>query len=186
MSQSGVPSEVGQEDLIPIGKALAGVARSKPNEVAVRFRDEAITWRDLDRRANRSARALEARGVKLGDFVTIAYPNGIAFIEACYACWKMGAVPQPVSSRLPLSELKAIVELANAPLVFAATHMDLDRPIVTIEELLAQSADESDLPDRISPSWKAPTSGGSTGRPKLIVSGQPGVTGGIAATADRA
>ncbi len=31
------------------------------------------------------------------------------------------------------------------------------------------------LPDAISPAWKAPTSGGSTGRPKLIVSGDPAV-----------
>ena len=30
------------------------------------------------------------------------------------------------------------------------------------------------LPDVVSPSWKAPTSGGSTGRPKLIVAGQEG------------
>ena len=30
------------------------------------------------------------------------------------------------------------------------------------------------LPDVTSPAWKAPTSGGSTGRPKLIVSGDPG------------
>ena len=29
------------------------------------------------------------------------------------------------------------------------------------------------LPDAVSPAWKAPTSGGSTGRPKLIVSGDP-------------
>ncbi|MGH8325086.1 MAG: AMP-binding protein, partial [Steroidobacteraceae bacterium] len=32
------------------------------------------------------------------------------------------------------------------------------------------------MPEAISPSWKAPTSGGSTGRPKLIVSGTRGVT----------
>jgi bile acid-coenzyme A ligase len=44
-----------------------------------------------------------------------------------------------------------------------------------MEELFALSNDESDLPDAVSPAWKAPTSGGSTGRPKLIVAGQPGV-----------
>ena len=35
----------------------------------------------------------------------------------------------------------------------------------------ALSADP--LPDRVASAWKAPTSGGSTGRPKLIVSGAP-------------
>ena len=39
------------------------------------------------------------------------------------------------------------------------------------------STDFSDdpLPDATSPAWKAPTSGGSTGRPKLIVSGDPAI-----------
>jgi len=41
---------------------------------------------------------------------------------------------------------------------------------------LALSNDDSDLEDRIAPVLKAPTSGGSTGRPKLILSGSAGVT----------
>lgn len=41
--------------------------------------------------------------------------------------------------------------------------------------LLGESGDDRPLPVRISPSWKAPTPGGSTGRPKLILAGQPGV-----------
>ena len=38
-----------------------------------------------------------------------------------------------------------------------------------------ESIDDGPLPDVIPPTWKAPTSGGSTGRPKLIVAGDPGV-----------
>ena len=37
------------------------------------------------------------------------------------------------------------------------------------------SLSDAPLPDATSPAWKAPTSGGSTGRPKLIVSGDPAV-----------
>jgi bile acid-coenzyme A ligase len=44
-----------------------------------------------------------------------------------------------------------------------------------VETLLAEAADDSPLPLLVSPAWKAPTSGGSTGRPKLIVSGTPAV-----------
>src|SRR6185437_16939557 len=123
-----------------------------------------------------AARGMLARGVKLGDFVTIALPNGNAFIEACYACWKIGAVPQPVSSRLPANELAAIVELANPPIVVSDVPVPAPRPVVSSQDLLRASSDDGDLPEAISPSWKAPTSGGSTGRPKLIVSGTRGVT----------
>jgi bile acid-coenzyme A ligase len=165
---------------VSIGAALAQIARKKSDEIAVRFEDKTITWRDLHLRSNRLARALSSK-VKLGDFVTIALPNGIGFVEACYACWKLGATPQPVSSRLPLAELRAIVELANTPVVFGDPQTDVGRPIVTIDGLLASESDASDLPDVVSPSWKAPTSGGSTGRPKLIVSGQAALADGISA-----
>ena len=50
-----------------------------------------------------------------------------------------------------------------------------------VDRRSACADDDSDLPDAIAPSWKAPTSGGSTGRPKLIVAGQPGVVMEVAA-----
>ncbi|MEI9987316.1 MAG: hypothetical protein WDN69_31680 [Aliidongia sp.] len=63
----------------------------------------------------------------------------------------------------------------RSPIVIAGPEIAVDRAHADIEALLAASADDSPLPDRTAPSWKAPTSGGSTGRPKLIVSGSPGV-----------
>ena len=173
--------QTGASEPVSIGRNLANTAARKPDAIAVTFEEQSLTWGELHKRTNRMARALEKRGVELGDFVTIALPNGIGFIEAAYAAWKLGATPQPVSSRLPLAELKAIVELAKTPLVFSDVPIDAGVPVVSTRDLLAESSDDSDLPDRIAPSWKAPTSGGSTGRPKLIVSGQPGVAEGLMA-----
>ncbi|HTP76937.1 MAG TPA: AMP-binding protein [Rhizomicrobium sp.] len=177
MSQPGTP-----ENPISISAALARVAADKPDALAVTCEGQTLSWRELHRRTNRMARGMAAKGVKFGDFVTVALPNSIAFIEACYAAWKIGAVPQPVSSRLPLAELNAIVELAETPIVVSNVPFACERPVVSTDELLQASSDESDLPDTVSPSWKAPTSGGSTGRPKLIVSGQPGLVDGISAS----
>ena len=160
---------------ISIGAALAREAALQPDAIAVQCEGHARTWRTLHLRTNRIARGLAARGVKFGDFLTIALPNGVGFVEACYAAWKLGAVPQPVSFRLPAGELKAIAELANTPVVVGDGPMDAGKPVVSVAELYAASDDDSDLEDRVSPSWKAPTSGGSTGRPKLIVAGQPGL-----------
>lgn len=167
------------ENPISIAAALARVAAQKRDAPAVITDEVTLSWRNLHRRTNRMARGMAARGVKFGDFVTIALPNSAAFIEACYAVWKLGAVPQPVSSRLPLAELNAIVELADTPIVVSNIAFACERPVVSTAALLEASHDESDLPDVISPSWKAPTSGGSTGRPKLIVAGQPGLVDGL-------
>jgi bile acid-coenzyme A ligase len=168
-------------EYIPIGERMAEIVREKPEAPAVTSQGVTRSWGELHKRTNRMARGLLAKGVKLGDFVTIALPNGIGFVEACYACWKIGATPQPVSSRLPAHELAAIVELANPPVVISDTPMESPRPVISTKELYAASSNDSDLPEAIAPSWKAPTSGGSTGRPKLIVSGQRGVAvkGGI-------
>lgn len=168
-------TEAAAETFPSIAANLAQLAARMPTTVAVSCESESRTWRELHERTNRMARTLEARGVREGDFVTIALPNSVAFVEVCYATWKLGATPQPVSSRLPIAEIKAIVELANPPIVIAEGPIDAGKPVATISTLLSESDDTRDLPDRVSPSWKAPTSGGSTGRPKLIVSGQPGV-----------
>ena len=161
---------------ISIGRNLGQLAAQKPDAPAITCDGRTLSFRELHERTNRMARGLIARGVKLGDFVTIAMPNSIGFIEAEFALWKVGATPQPVSWRLPAHELKAIIDLANSPIVISENKaIDAGRPVVSPAELLAASEDASELPDAIAPSWKAPTSGGSTGRPKLIVAGNPGV-----------
>lgn len=176
MSQQGVLAALATGEFISIGARMKEIVAEKPDAPAVTANDVTLTWSELHKRTNRMARGMLAKGVKFGDFVTIALPNGSGFIEACYACWKIGATPQPVSAKLPASELAAIVELANSPIVVGNPVLTSPRPLVTAEELVAASTDDSDLPDTIAPSYKAPTSGGSTGRPKLIVSGSRGVT----------
>jgi bile acid-coenzyme A ligase len=163
------------DDVISLGARLGQLAAARPDAIAVRCAEDALSWAALDRRTNRLARALAARGVDAGAFVTIALPNGVGFIEACFASWKLGATPQPVSARLPKAELDGVMALAEPPLVIAGPEIAVDRPRAELATLFAESADDSALPDRVAPAWKAPTSGGSTGRPKLIVSGSPGV-----------
>ena len=58
--------------------------------------------------------------------VTIALANSVEWFVAFAACWKIGAIPQPVSARLPAPELQAILELADPPLVIGV-RTELDR-----------------------------------------------------------
>jgi bile acid-coenzyme A ligase len=162
--------------VISIGAKIGMLASLKPDAPAVSCGELTRTHAELHRRTNRIARGLLEHGVKHGDLVTVGLPNGIDFVEACYALWKIGATPQPVSSRLPEVELEAIMELARTPLVLGAFGERSSRPCVNIAELSARSQDPSDLPDVTAPCMKAPTSGGSTGTPKLILSGLPGVS----------
>ena len=160
---------------ISLGERLRRLGAERPDRPAVTDQERTATWAELDRRTNRLARGLAAAGVREGDLVTIGLPNSVAFIEACYGLWKAGATPQPVSFRLPPAEAEAVMELAATPIVIAEETFESSRPRFDVAALLALSEDESPTPDRIAPIYKAPTSGGSTGRPKLILSGRPGV-----------
>ncbi|MFI4935350.1 MAG: AMP-binding protein [Caulobacterales bacterium] len=164
------------DEPISLGARLTQLAAERPDRPAVSDKDRTVTWKELDLRSNRIARGLEKVGVKLGDLVTIGLPNGVDFIEACYGLWKVGATPQPISYRLPRHEAEAVMDLAQTPILIASGQVEGNKPRYDVAALIALSNDESPLEDRIAPILKAPTSGGSTGRPKLILSGGPGVT----------
>jgi bile acid-coenzyme A ligase len=152
---------------------LARHAAERPGAPAVTIGERTVDYATLHRWSNRLARHLQAMGAGAGRFVTVAEPNSVEFLAATVACWKAGAVPQPVSPRLPPRELDAIIELADPAVVVGVDRPD--RPSLPQGWQPPDDLDDADLPDVVSPAWKAPTSGGSTGRPKLIVSGDPAV-----------
>ncbi len=161
---------------ISFSRHISAMAAEKGEQIALTCEDEAFTWRELDRYTNRLARAYASFGVKQDDFVTIALPNSNEFVLACVALWKLGATPQPVSNALPAAELRAIVALAKPPLVIGGEQAMLpDMTVVPVGFKADAGLSDAPLPDAVAKHWKAPTSGGSTGRPKLIVSCQPSI-----------
>jgi bile acid-coenzyme A ligase len=157
---------------------LRTLALERPDAPAITCAGETVTRAELESRGTRLARELQSYGVGVGDFVTIAIPNSVDWFVAYLAAWKLGAIPQPVSAKLPGRELGAIVDLAGSKVVVGAPDEAFDHlPDSIIHIPLGHEPppefSDDPLPDAVSPAWKAPTSGGSTGRPKLIVSGDP-------------
>lgn len=141
------------------------------DETAITYPCERLSWAELDARATARARRLVSLGVKPDDFVAISLPNGIDHHIASFAAWRAGATPCILPTKLPGHELAQIVELA-APAVLIRGG---DGP-EGVARLAPDDADASDaalLPGLAAAHWKAVTSGGSTGRPKLIVDHAP-------------
>jgi bile acid-coenzyme A ligase len=159
--------------ILSISRALTWHADRDPDAVSVRDHQRHVTRRELDLASNRLARAYADLGVVRDDLVTVALPNSVEFYVACSALWKLGAVPQPVSYRLPMPELEAIVELADSRIVVGAEIGG--RPWLPAGFEPDSALSDGLLPDEAGFSWKAPTSGGSTGRPKIILAGTPGL-----------
>lgn len=161
---------------MPIGDVFRFWAEQDPDRAAITHEERTVSRAELDQRTNRLARAYQAMGVEHDDLVTVGLPNGIEFYEACIAIWKLGATPQPVSARLPFREREAIVELVDPPIVVGVepeTHGT--RLCIPPGYEADPGLDDSPLPSKVASALKAPTSGGSTGRPKIIVAGQPGL-----------
>jgi bile acid-coenzyme A ligase len=160
----------------PLGVLIGRLAAVDPARSAITCGSQTISRRELEARTNRLARVFGERGVTRDSFVTIGLPNGIGFYEATVAVWKLGATPQPISSRLPAAERSAIIELANPSLVVGVDPQEVPGRATLPAGFEAPASTSADpLPPAVATSFKAPTSGGSTGRPKLIVGTQPSV-----------
>jgi bile acid-coenzyme A ligase len=163
--------------LISIGQCLAHWATRTPDAPAVTDDERTLSFAELDRASNRLARAYAAIGVGEGDYVTIALPNGNAFFVAAFAVWKLGAIPHPISCRMPSAERAAMLELVKPRLVLGTGEPDDLPGAMHLPAGFEPDPALSDTPlsDHVSPHWKAIGSGGSTGRPKVIVAKPPGL-----------
>jgi bile acid-coenzyme A ligase len=160
----------------PFGVLVGKLARAAPSFPAITCAEVTISRAEFEARTNRLARAYRDLGVTPDSLVTIGLPNGIGFFEAAIAAWKLGATPQPISSRLPPAERRAIVDLANPSLVVGVDPAESPgRPTLPAGFEPDASLPADPLPPAAARSFKAPTSGGSTGRPKLIVATQPAI-----------
>jgi bile acid-coenzyme A ligase len=146
---------------------MRDLAAEDPAAPAVTLGEQTLARGELDDRSDALARVLREHGVGLGDLVSMAVPNGPDWFVAFEALWKVGATPQPLNVKMADPEMEAVIDLAESKVLITA---DAARfPHRTSVAPTARLDDGSELPDVVSPSWKAPTSGGSTGRPKLIV-----------------
>jgi bile acid-coenzyme A ligase len=162
--------------LIPLAEVPRWYAERKPaGTVAVRHGEASLTWEELERGANRRARAFAALGVKPGDFVAIGLPNGNAFYETTFAVWKCGATPTSLSHRLPRGEVASILEILKPSLVVGG-EPDWNAAKSVPQNFTPEGVSDAPLDNPVARYWKAMTSGGSTGRPKVILDHLPAVT----------
>jgi bile acid-coenzyme A ligase len=160
---------------VPLGDLPALHAARDPDRAALTFEGMTLSRAELEARASRRARQLAAAGVQPDDMVSLILPNGLAFYETTFAIWKLGATPNPIPLKAPPAERDAILEVSRPRLVVASEDLALGEGLPVIRGDLSPSADFSAdaFPASVAKYWKAMGSGGSTGRPKLIVDHMP-------------
>jgi acyl-CoA synthetase (AMP-forming)/AMP-acid ligase II len=85
-------------DLIaPIATLLERHAKQRPDQVAYSDSSRSVTYADLAGRTASIAANLTRAGLRDGDRIAIYLPNGVDWIEACFAALRAGAVVVPIS-----------------------------------------------------------------------------------------
>lgn len=150
--------------LLGNGDLFSETARTRPDRLALAHGTDRRTYAEVDRESNQLARALAEQGVEAGRLVAIALENSPLFVELVLACWKLGAVPFPLSFRLPEREFGELRELATPALCIGRFGVDAGDVVAR-----AAALDASSMPATPTDPYLAIGTGGSTGRPKLIL-----------------
>ncbi len=102
-----------------LGSILAGSASERPDKVAVRLGERAITYRALDRDARGVATSLRDRGLEPGDRVALMVPNLPEFTIAYFGILYAGCIVVPLNVLLSAPEVAYHLRDSGAELLVA-------------------------------------------------------------------
>lgn len=173
----------GPSTAAPLHEAIARRAATSPDALAVVAGEDTLTYRELDRSANRLSHTLRSAGAGPGAPVGILLHRGTRLVVALLAAWKAGAAYVPLDPRHPDSRTAAVLSEAGVAVVATSAALsgqagELDVPTVDVHADEALDGLPTDPPEvEVSgahPAYVLYTSG-STGRPKGVVIGHAGL-----------
>jgi 3-oxocholest-4-en-26-oate---CoA ligase len=175
---------------------LEVVAEAVPERLAFVCGEQQLTYRELNERSTQLASAMRQLGIGRGDNVGIELYNSAAYMEAFFACCKIGAAPANINYRYVAEELGYLLGSLDLKAVFyhSAFAAELDKATPKLpklqhriqvddgteavplaagaldyEALLAQGDRTIDDPERSDNDLYLLCTGGTTGMPKGVM-----------------
>jgi amino acid adenylation domain-containing protein len=124
------------------------VART-PQAVAVEFEGKALTYSELNRRANQLAHALRRKGVQANSLVGVSLERSIEVVVGIYAILKAGGAYVPLDPTYPAERLDAMIAgsklrlLLTSPALAGRFSSRPDLEVMTLNDSDAAFASES-------------------------------------------
>ncbi|MFN4184083.1 MAG: MupA/Atu3671 family FMN-dependent luciferase-like monooxygenase [Hyphomonas sp.] len=167
--------EAGQDVAVPFVSMHQGVtnqSRKTPDRIALRTRDAAMSYAELDAASSQVAEQLMARGVRSGETVGVCMNRSIDLVVALLGVLKTGCAYVPLDPAYPADRLDFMLEDSQSHFVI------IDAPGAQ-EGVRAQRLVFAELRGGSAGGWRAPDVGlqdlayliytsGSTGRPKGV------------------
>ncbi|WP_437715402.1 amino acid adenylation domain-containing protein [Sorangium sp. So ce448] len=168
-TRADVPAGVCVHELIE-----AQVERT-PDAPALSFEDTRLTYRELDRRAERVGRALQAAGVGPDDLVAVCLKRSADMLVALLGVLKAGAAYLPIEPDHPADRIALVLDEARPAAALTTRALGARLPLGAAHQLFVDELEpSSDLPPRArratprNLAYVLYTSG-STGRPKGVM-----------------
>ncbi len=167
----------------PLHRLFQEQVRLKPHATAIEMVDgdrskpaETLSYRELDRRADRIARALESRGVGPGSIVGVCLDRSIDLVASLLGVLKAGAAYLPLDPAYPARRLQFMLDDSGAAAIIATPDLASKMPAADMQVLDPRSAEAGEYDaqalsagseEGTDPAYLIYTSG-STGRPKGV------------------
>src|SRR5580698_237598 len=93
-----------------VSQQVTDLSQANPQTIALTYRDQQLSYADLDRRADRFAGYLMQLGVAPGDTVAVCLERSFDWIVACLGIMRTGAAYAPLDDSWPDSRLRFAID----------------------------------------------------------------------------
>lgn len=164
----------------PESKTIADIFEEQviktPEQIAIRFKDQEITYRELNRRVNKLAYYLINSNTKKNDNIGILLKRCPEMIIAMLAILKAGASYVPISPEYPVERQEYIISQSAISIIITNNNLRFQRTHPGIKAVFCDDLGADNFPDTnpglvFSSRQLAYTiyTSGSTGRPKGVM-----------------
>jgi surfactin family lipopeptide synthetase A/fengycin family lipopeptide synthetase B len=165
---------------MPAHRLFEEQVRCYPDRTAIIYKEERITYDQLNRNANRLARLFMQRGLGQGDFAAVMLERSPLMVESILAIWKLGAAYIPVDVLYPEDRKMGILADSNANIIVTLSeftehglHAHYPDRLVELDRVAYPTDEESerdlDLQAASTDLAYVLFTSGSTGKPKGVM-----------------
>ncbi|WP_113675355.1 non-ribosomal peptide synthetase [Vallitalea guaymasensis] len=176
-------TETVYDDTKVLHELFYGQVTKTPNKNAVIYKDESMTYRELNEKSNSLARVLQNEGVRSNTIVGIIAEPSIEMIIGILAILKSGGTYLPLDINQPTDRIIDIIKNCNVNKIIVHTKKDIADILNVVQQAipiagqLNNSIDNIDNVNEVDDLAYILHTSGSTGKPKGIMTTHKNVVG---------
>lgn len=166
-------------------------AKKTPNSIALKYKDDELTYKELSEKVYNFAVYLKSKGVKPNEGVTLLIHRSLEMVVAMLAVLKCGAYYLPVDPYWPADRVKFIIKDSNSRfLVTNEKYLDTfkdDATCINVDNILSLPDGDKNVEFKYDVNSLAYTiyTSGTTGKPKGILTSNYNIVYLLNSTRDR-